>query len=167
MSAKKQTVDVNEIKEIFEQDDLELAYRYKAIKGLDENTLVVIQTKQPYETWVDMYNESSKDQDLYNFIIDNLETEAVHILTGEAKDNFLDEHSNYDTDHQYKTECIKKVLDYNNLQLEMTVTAKDIAILLENEMFSYGSVKGYVLSSDFMERLIQDNLIDLTLKSPF
>ena len=114
-----------------------------------------------------MYNESSKDQDLYNFIIDNIEAEAVNILQDENKADFLDKHSDYDMTHDFKTECIKKVLEFINIRLKYLVTAKDVAILLADDMYSYGSVKEYVLSTEFMQRLIQDNLIDLSLKSPF
>lgn len=164
---KRQTIDIKDVKGIFELDELELAYRYKKVKGLAEESLVIIKTTKPYETWANMYNESSKDQDLYNFIIDNIEAEAVNILQDENKADFLDKHSDYDMTHDFKTECIKKVLEFNNIRLKYLVTAKDVAILLADDMYSYGSVKEYVLSTEFMQRLIQDNLIDLSLKSPF
>ncbi|OEK58926.1 hypothetical protein [Staphylococcus equorum] len=160
-------VTLKEVKDAFELEEAELCYRYKQAKGLDKSTVVLIRPtqKENYESWVDMYNESNTDQDIYDFIISQFKDEAIRILEGKEREDFLDKNPTLDYAYQYTSECIKKVLDYNNVEL-INVTPYNIAVIMEDEMIAHGSVKGYLLNDEFISDLVKKGFVKLTLKTP-
>lgn len=160
-------VTLKEVKDVFELDEAELSYRYKQAKGLDKSTVVLIQPTQQenYTSWVDMYNDSNTQQDIYDFIVNQLKDEAISILEGKERKDFLDKNPTLDYAYRYTSECIEKVLDYNNIEL-INVTPYYIAVLMEDEMIAYGSVKGYLLNDEFISDLVQKGFVKLTLNTP-